>query len=289
MKVVLVDFQTRDFYYYDEESRYLQNVKKAIQFQQNKIEKRDNERKYRKKYSMVLLILATFLKKNGVEAEYFSLPQDLELFEKAIRETDYVYFWSDTEAYPKVSEIIKKVKHLRGVTTILGGYHAMGLPEEILDELPELDYICIGESERTLLRLILEDSLEDIRGIAYRENGSNVIRSHPEQVEPSELVEADYSILHGNRKNYRYAIQTTISCPYRCKYCLYGYYGGSVRNRSIESLKRELLQIKNICGPRLNMHILDNIIGINLEHLRDFANLVNWFFRRYPRGISYLS
>lgn len=275
MKVVLVDYQTRDFYYCDEETRYLQNVKKAIQFQQNKLANRDVDRKYRKKFSMVLLTMATYLKKNGIDALYLSMPQDAELFEEIVKGADCIYFWAKTAAYPKVAEIIKWVKSSYGLTTILGGYHAMGLPGQILDELPELDYVCIGESERTLLRLMQGKPLEEICGIAYRKNGEIVIHSQPEQVEPSELLAADYSILHGDKRNYRYAIQTTRSCPYRCKYCLYGYYGGTLRNRSMESLNSELLQIKSICGPKLDMHILDNIIGYDMEHLKKFSELVH--------------
>lgn len=275
MKVVLIDYQTRNFYYCDEETHYLQNVKKAIQFQQNRLEHRDISRKYRKKYLMVLLTMATYLKNNGVESSYLSMPQDAALFEETIREADYVYFWAKTAAYPKVAQIIRQVKQQYGVTTILGGYHAMGLPSEILAELPELDYICIGESERTLLRLVRGEQLSEIRGIAYRQDGAVIVHSIPEQVEPSELLEPDYSLLNGDKRNYRYAIQTTRSCPYRCKYCLYGYYGGTVRNRSMDSLRRELLQIKNICGPKLDMHILDNIVGYDVEHLQRFSALVH--------------
>ena len=275
MKVVLIDYQTRNFYYCDEETRYLQNVKKAIQFQQNKLENRDINRKYRKKFLMQLLTMATYLKNNSVDAAYLSMPQDEDLFEETVKTADFVYLWAKTAAYPRVSEIIKQVKKNYGVTTILGGYHAMGLPKEVLEELPELDYVCIGESERTLLRLVRGEELSSIHGIAYRENGEIIVHSQPEQVEPSELLEPDYSILHGDKRNYRYAIQTTRSCPYRCKYCLYGYYGGTVRHRSMDSLKRELLQIKEICGPKLDMHILDNIIGYNMAHLQSFAELVH--------------
>lgn len=275
MNVALIDYETRNFYYCDNETRYLQNVKKAIQFQQNKLKNRDIQRKYRKKYLMPLLTMATYLKRNGINVSYLSLPQDEDLFEETVRAADFVYLWAKTAAYPNVSEIIRRIKINYGVTTILGGYHAMGLPKEVLEDLPELDYACVGESERTLLQLVQGKSLDSIHGIAYRRNGTIIVHSKPDQVEPSELLEPDYSILHGNKKNYRYAIQTTRSCPYRCKYCLYGYYGGSVRNRSIESLERELRQIKEICGSKLDMHILDNIIGYDIEHLKAFSNLVH--------------
>lgn len=275
MKAVLVDYQTRDFYYCDEETHYLQNVKKAIQFQQNRVENRDFNRKYRKKYSMPLLTMATYLKHNGINVAYLSMPQDEKLFDDTIKDADYVYFWAKTGAYPKVSEMIKQIKRTYSSITILGGYHAMGLPKEVLEELPELDYVCIGESEYTLLHLINGETPNSIHGIAYRENGKIIVHPMPEQIEPSELLEPDYSILHGNKQNYRYSIQTTRSCPYRCKYCVYGYYGGTVRNRAIESLERELQQIMAICGPKLDMHILDNILGYNKEHLEKFSDLVN--------------
>lgn len=275
MKIVLIDYQTRNFYYCDEETRYLQNLKKAIQFEQNKLDNRDIDRKYRKKFLMVLLTMATYLKKNGIDVQYLSMPQDTELFEACVKDADAIYFWAKTAAYPKVAEIIKDVKLHYGITTILGGYHAMGLPLQIMEDLPELDYACIGESERTLLYLMQGKPCNTIHGIAYREGTKIVVHDNPEQIEPSELLEPDYSILHGDKRDYRYAIQTTRSCPFRCKYCLYGYFGGKVRNRNMDTLKNELLQIKAICGSKLDMHILDNIIGYDIDHLQEFARLIH--------------
>ena len=182
MNVALIDYETRNFYYCDNETRYLQNVKKAIQFQQNKLKNRDIQRKYRKKYLMPLLTMATYLKRNGINVSYLSLPQDEDLFEETVRAADFVYLWAKTAAYPNVSEIIRRIKINYGVTTILGGYHAMGLPKEVLEDLPELDYACVGESERTLLQLVQGKSLDSIHGIAYRRNGTIIVHSKPDQV-----------------------------------------------------------------------------------------------------------
>lgn len=275
MKILFIDYQEKGFVYCDDETEYLQNVKKAIQFMQNIKQNRDIERKYKKRYSMVILTLASYLKRNGMDVCYLSMPQDEELFREMIKGVDVVYFWSDTAMYPKIAAMIKEVKENYHVITILGGYHALGLPDMILRELSEVDYVSIGESERSLLHLLEGRELKKIQGIAYRDGDRIVIQRNPEQLEDDQIPEPDYSILHGDRRKYRFALQSTRSCPHRCRYCVYGYYGGKVRIKSIESLRKELIQIKKICGVKLEMHMLDNVIAYDVDSIKQLTNLLN--------------
>ena len=54
---------------------------------------------------MPLLTMATYLKRNGINVSYLSLPQDEDLFEETVRAADFVYLWAKTAAYPNSQDM----------------------------------------------------------------------------------------------------------------------------------------------------------------------------------------
>ncbi len=275
MKIVIVDYQNRDFVYCDEETEYLQNVKKAIQLIQNQNNSRDSKRKYKKRYSISLLTLASFLKKQNIDVGYVILPDDEDMFRDYIKDAEFVYFWAMTDYYQDIENLIKFVKSKYNVSTILGGYHVLSLSDSILNQLPELDYIHLGNSEHSVLKLVLHEELDMIAGIAYRKSNLIIKNNDCSYEDNDEIVELDYSFLHGDKRLYRYALQTTSSCPFRCHYCIFGYFNGKVRYKNITSLKNELIQIRAIVGNKLDMHILDNIITYDLNIIEQLTRVIH--------------
>lgn len=66
--------------------------------------------------------------------------------------------------------------------TVMGGAHPTFLPTETLKGCPQLDAVCVGEGERTMLNLTkaLESGggLATVTGICYR-NGDSIARNPP--------------------------------------------------------------------------------------------------------------
>lgn len=273
--IILVDYQYTGNYILSEEEKKLQRLKKSIIYVQNKRNNRDVSRKTRKNYSNIILALGRYLKNNGHQVLYVSLPSDQTIYEENLKFADFIYFWSSTPNFEAVKEYIveAKAKH-PNITTILAGYHANGLPRQTLSQVREIDYISLGESEYALNLIINKKKNEEIPGIAFRKDNEIIINPKPNLLRGEELPSPDYSLLHGDKKKYRYYLQMTRSCSYRCKYCVYGYFGGPVRSRTIDSIKQELTELRSIMGNKFEMHILDNVISYDITLLKELCNLI---------------
>ena len=274
-KVLLVDYQTTAHYLVPEKTKILQLQKKALNYVQNKRQHRDAARKTRKNYSNSLLQLGTWLKQHDIAVGYVNIPGDQELYIRECESTDIILFWTTTPSYPYISELVRKIKNrFPEKIIILAGYHASGIPRNVLQELQEADYILIGEMEQSLLQFCEGAHPRNIPGIAGRSDGCIYVNEEPLLLSGDEIPDPDYSLLHGNLKNYRYYLQMTRSCPFRCRYCVYGYFWRKVRYRSLDSMKKELLSLREIMGNSFEMHFFDNIVCLDKKRLRALANLI---------------
>ncbi|MHC5212589.1 MAG: B12-binding domain-containing radical SAM protein [Planctomycetota bacterium] len=103
-----------------------------------------------------LLGLAAEVRARGHEATLLDMevvPGGLADFERALTglEPDLVGFSVVTPHVPGAQELAQSARRTRpGVFLIAGGPHATALPADLLDEIPELDAICVGEGDLTL-------------------------------------------------------------------------------------------------------------------------------------------
>lgn len=275
-KVLLVDYQTTTHYMVNAETKSLQLQKKALNYIQNKRKNRDTSRKTRRNYTNSLLQLGTWLKEHDIGVYYTNVPDDQELYDKECQAADIVLFWVTTPLYPYILEMINalKIKYPRKIV-IMAGYHAAGIPGEILSEQKDVDFILIGEMEQSLLQFCNGVLPCKIPGLAGRYEGNIFINDEPILLDNEKIPAPDYSLLHGNLKNYKYYLQMTRSCPFRCRYCVYGYFWGKVRYRSLESMKRELIALKEIMGESFEMHFFDNIVTLDKERIQGLSDLID--------------
>ena len=82
---------------------------------------------------------------------------------------------------PNLNKAMRLVKEgLPHVRTVVGGVYFPAIPKETLQQHPYVDYVIIGEGEFTLKELALElekanPDLRQIKGLAYREKGTNEV------------------------------------------------------------------------------------------------------------------
>jgi anaerobic magnesium-protoporphyrin IX monomethyl ester cyclase len=150
---------------------------------------------------------------------------------------------------------------------ILGGPHATAVPQETLDSSKEFDVIVLGEGEQTALeicyRLIGKKSLEDVPGLAFRQDGKITINKQFPPVKPldllphpaRELLKLDLYVgvptfgLH--RKGLKGTeLFTSRGCPEDCIFCsLPRVMGGkAVRFRSSDHVLAEVEECINKFG-----------------------------------------
>lgn len=156
-----------------------------------------------------------------------------------------VYIWNRTQT-------IQAVQQLRQATPdckiILGGPEVSYNAAQVLNEIPQVDYILSGEGEESLPALCnaIKDGVElhtaGIEGLCVRtENGVQIAEPAILHNPPPDPYTEDYFAALQGRICY---IETTRGCPYRCAFCLSGRCG-PVRCFELEEMKRRITKLAN--------------------------------------------
>jgi len=146
----------------------------------------------------------------------------------------------------------KAVKRVNSATpVILGGPHVFIYPRETL-EIPEVDYIVVGEGEETFTRLVealAEDrDISAIHGIGFRRRGETVLT--PLVPLLSDLDSLPMPARHLVPQDRYYSVlaqelpittmMTSRGCPMQCIFCDRPHLGKTFRYRSPESVVQEM-------------------------------------------------
>ncbi len=137
---------------------------------------------------------------------------------------------------------------------IWGGPHPTFLPESVLGSYPYVDYLVLGEGERTFSLLCdalssksaEAKNLEKIRGIAYRNDAGDAV-INPENEHIPDLDDIPFPDFNNLAFKERYQgmfmgnILASRGCPYRCGFCSSRtFWKNRVRYRSIENIIEEI-------------------------------------------------
>ncbi|MCX6746803.1 MAG: radical SAM protein [Candidatus Pacearchaeota archaeon] len=224
-----------------------------------------------------LIYLGSVLKENNVEIRILDINNDLITLGKTnnLSVEEYLnHFTEDLEKFDpdligitvlfsgrfkKAIKITQKLKKdlTKDVPIIFGGIHPTIFPKEILENYPEVDYVCIGEGETTLLDLVNGRNPEKIDGLASRLNGKIHVNPKTRFIEDLDsLPLLDYGLI--NLKDYYFdtskwdnpknlslnnpvPILTSRSCPQNCTFCsMHLVHGRGWRARSAKNVADEL-------------------------------------------------
>jgi B12-binding domain/radical SAM domain protein len=143
-------------------------------------------------------------------------------------------------------EMRRFFESLRGKQVFVGGpvsaYSSM-----VLEELPNISAVIIGEGEETILELLEEGVSEAVSGIAFTDN-DGVVTTAPRPPlkhlqRPLPLIPSDLS-----KQNVRGAnvyIETHRGCLGNCSFCqVPGFFGQRIRSRSMEDIIEEVKAFK---------------------------------------------
>jgi radical SAM superfamily enzyme YgiQ (UPF0313 family) len=117
-------------------------------------------------------------------------------------------------------EARKITLRLREKTVIWGGWTPSALPEFLLEENPDIDYIVIGEGENRLTDLVRfllrRKDTPPMDGIAYRDGNNKIVVHPPEQfVDMNQLPFPDSRVVF----NSVVYIELSRGCYGQCRYC----------------------------------------------------------------------
>ena len=162
-----------------------------------------------------------------------------------------------------MTDILKFIKGISSIPTVLGGIHATLLPGQSA-MYPFIDIVCEGEGDFTLYEiaesLYEKRSLHSIKGIYFKEGGKVAYTGKRDIIKdldmlpmpPYELLSMDRYSTFDIGEGRSATVFTSRGCPYRCKFCASPvtnptWRGFSV-NRVMENIKllQERYNVSNI-------------------------------------------
>jgi len=259
------------------------------------------QREFFREPNLGILYLTAILELNNIPTDILDLEQFLDFTELEIKEQirekaiEYQIFGitcltNTFHLAVDIARIIKKEN--KNSIIILGGPHVTFMYESILenDKKSEnlIDFICIGEAEKSFLKLIkiliskiqsnkpleiYKDKLQSIKALAYIDSKGHLnVNADTYELDLENLpLPARYKL---PQDYYYYTIANVIvnrGCPNQCSFCSRQKLFKKTKIRSISSISTE---IRDIISMQTYSHInfYDNI-NINNDFFKNFCNM----------------
>ncbi|MCF2139468.1 MAG: B12-binding domain-containing radical SAM protein [Candidatus Lokiarchaeota archaeon] len=244
-----------------------------------------------------LLLLASILENHGYSVEIIdaTLLEDPYLFIKEnAKKFRLIGLTALTNTFPEIEEVIRLVKKTNPeIYIIVGGPHVSFEYSNVLNSLPEVDVVCIGEAENTfpwLVDLLLNrpmidflyenqrDQIEQYKntqnhicslfasldyvlpGLAYRESKNNHTHIISTGFPPATNLDLlPLPARHLISRIYKVAdILVNRGCPNQCSFCSRTRLFPKMRLRSLNSVIEEVDYVLS-CGNYQFINFYDNI------------------------------
>lgn len=205
-----------------------------------------------------LLYLASALEGAGckvtiIDGEPKLLSTDEIVARIKLSEPDFVGVTCTTPEFYLAKEIVEKVKKYDpNIITILGGAHVSALPEESLEDCPAIDYIVVGEGEKSIVTVVNEKPKERVI--------SSPMIQDLDEIVPTTRHLIDYNdygyVVPGKGLVKMDAIESARGCPFGCLFC-FRLFGNKVRYRDPIKVVDEIEKSHRETGAELFMFFDD--------------------------------
>jgi radical SAM superfamily enzyme YgiQ (UPF0313 family) len=164
-----------------------------------------------------------------------------------------------TPMFDAVQRLLRRIRTSKGEAKLLvGGPHASALPVRTMEEIPEIDLLCVGEGEATIVdlvhRLSAKGPLSDIPGLVWRQ-GHRIVRNGDRpflkdldalpkparHLLPMERYQLTASRTRGS--GFCPTVILARGCPFDCRYCSHPF-GRTFRHHSVGRVIEELSELK---------------------------------------------
>ena len=190
-----------------------------------------------------------------------------------------------TPMYLVAKDTIKMIREtIPNTKIVVGGPHPTIFPKQTMEEVPEIDFVGIGEGERIIVELL--DAIENkrpisgVKGILYRKNNNIIMNEFREPIKDIDALPLpDRNLL--NMKKYKpaptyykklpsYIMLTSRGCPFNCTYCS-KIFGRLYRYHSVDRIIKEMKILIYKYGAR-EIIFRDDTFTINKDHVRNLCN-----------------
>ena len=212
---------------------------------------------------------AEFCKEEVTIAEYTINQQPDEILRDLYKRQPEVlcfscYIWN----IEYVEMIIREIKKVLPKTKIwVGGPEVSYDAKKVLERLPEVSGVMMGEGEETFLELMkyyhdAELHLSQIAGIAYREEDESIRENAWRKVIDLSTVPFVYQDMEDFKNKIIY-YESSRGCPFSCSYCL-SSVDKCLRFRDLELVKKELQFFIDAKVPQVKF--VDRTFNCNHKH-----------------------
>lgn len=181
----------------------------------------------------------------------------------------------------KIAKMIKKVNH--EIKIVLGGPHVYIYQNETIN-IPEIDFLVLGEGEITFTELIQTiddyDNLKNVKGLVFKNEGKIINTGQRDFIEDLDSIPFParhltkvelYKSLLAKRSTVT-TMMTTRGCPYKCIFCDRPHLGKVFRARSAENVVSEMEECTKM---GINEFILyDDTFTIDRQRVLDICELI---------------
>jgi len=200
---------------------------------------------------------------------------------------DFVGLTMMSPTYAAAMRTVDIVSQNSDAKIIVGGPHPSAMPEQCLEDNPNIDFVAIGEGENILIELVstLSQNGKDfstIRGLAYRDNNRIINSGHSERIKNlDDLPFPAYHLFPVNKykthppygKKHPYmTLITSRGCPFQCTYCSKSVFGHKYRVMSPSRVIDEIKYIINAFGIK-EIHFYDDDFTINMRRAEEICDL----------------
>jgi radical SAM superfamily enzyme YgiQ (UPF0313 family) len=175
--------------------------------------------------------------------------------------------------YPAVREIIASVDKKKPI--IAGGAFATHNAVWLCRD--EMDFVVREEGEETLPELLRKiergESVQDVMGITYRQDGTVVSNPDRPHVNMNEIPFPDFELLPQGATYKFVGLETSRGCPYGCTFCNI-LYRRALRSMSPQRMLEGIRHIEKYVHQRAQagLYLLDSNMAYNAKRLAYLAD-----------------
>jgi len=229
-----------------------------------------------------LAYLAGILRREKAEVRILDLLMarySPELLRRELREfqPDVVGATCSTINFKAASRILRLCKDFdSGIVTAIGGPHASFVAADLIENVPWIDFVVMGEGDQTVVELVqaLTDGsdLAQVAGMAFRKNGRAVVNAPRPLIKDLDSLPLPARDLLPVSK-YRalrvpFTVITSRGCPFGCIFCSAPkMFGRGVRYRNPKLVVDEIEMIHRELGFQ-EINIVDDTFTVKEPHVQ---------------------
>ncbi len=224
--------------------------------------------------------------KNEISIAEYTINQQMDdiLMDLYKRKPDVLCFSCYIWNISYVEELIREIKKLFPRLPIwVGGPEVSYDAKDVLQRLPEVTGVMMGEGEATFLELMdfyhqEEKELLDIKGIAYRSDEGEIRQNERRKTIDLSTVPFVYNDIEDFKNKIIY-YESSRGCPFSCSYCL-SSVDKCLRFRDLELVKKELQFFIDQEVPQVKF--VDRTFNCKHEHAIEIWK----YLMEHDRGIT---